>query len=268
MMKTMPFFSNLDADLADALQQKLRVRWTHTSTALEGNTLTEGETLGVLQFGLTIAGRPLAHHNEVMGHGRALDMLYDLVEKRRDVTQADLFALHAAVQTAVEVDYLKPVGAWKVEANSTLAKLGNKAVINDTYADPAFVPGLMSEWLAVFNARRIADGDALEDYVWAHASFARIHPFANGNGRMARLLANLPVMAKGQLPILIPATERLRYIESLASWQLSSGAPRPGQDLLPNREALQSFQQLCVESEQASREILEEVQALQFARRA
>jgi Fic family protein len=267
-MKTgyLSFLNGLDADLREALLQKLRVRWTHTSTSLEGNTLSEGETLGILQYGLTIAGKPLAHHNEVLGHSRAIDLLHALGASGRSVTEADLFAMHASVQTAVEPDYLKPIGAWKTEPNSALVKIGGKTVINDNYASPLHIPALMNAWLEELNHRRSADTRPLDDYVWAHATFARIHPFADGNGRMARLLANLPVIAKGQLPFLIPFEQRLRYIESLATWEISCGSPQKAEDLHAKLEDLADFRLLCEEAAHKSEEILKEVQALQNAR--
>ena len=99
-----PKLQSLDPDLLEAFQQKLRVLWTHSSTALEGNTLDEGETLGVLQYGLTIAGKPLLHHNEVLGHSRALDLVYKLLLNKQHLSEEVLFELHSAIQTAVEVD--------------------------------------------------------------------------------------------------------------------------------------------------------------------
>jgi Fic family protein len=260
------FLKGLDADLRAALLQKLRVRWTHTSTSLEGNTLSEGETLGVLQYGLTIAGKPLAHHNEVLGHSRAIDLLNELGASGRAVAEADLFALHNAVQTAVEVDYTKPVGAWKTEPNSALVKIGGKTVINDSYASPLHVPALMGAWLIEFNHRRTAGTEPLDDYVWSHATLARVHPFADGNGRMARLLANLPVMEKGLLPILIPFEQRLRYIESLAKWQIACGNPKRPDNLWSKPEQLSDFRSLCQEAMRHSNSMLVEVQKLQDAR--
>lgn len=263
-----PDLSALDADLREAFLEKLRVRWTHTSTALEGNTLTEGETLGVLRYGLTIAGKPLAHHNEVMGHSRALDLLYSWAAKGQKLQAADLHSLHQAVQTSVEVGYLKPVGDWKREPNSTLAKQGGKTVINDTYAAPEHVAALMDEWLQGFQQRRCDPAiSAQESYVWSHSTFVRIHPHADGNGRVARLLANLPVIEKGSLPILIAAEKRLGYIESLATWQLASGPARPGRPLEGSVENLASFQSLCEASQRDSATLIDEVLALQAARR-
>ena len=264
-----PTLRDLDPDLREVFMQKLRVRWTHTSTALEGNTLNEGETLGLLQYGLTIAGKPLAHHNEVLGHSRAIEQLYRLIADSRPLTETDLHALHTAIQTSVEVDYLKPIGAWKREPNSTLAKQGGKTVINDTYATPEQVPALMSEWLSGFAMRRIDPAvTALEAYVWSHATLVRIHPYADGNGRLARLVANIPVIEKGNLPILVPAEQRLDYIESLASWQLASGALRRGSALEGDQEKLAHFHSQCAVWMTASAALVEEVLELQRQRRA
>jgi Fic family protein len=263
-----PELSDLDADLREAFLEKLRVRWTHTSTALEGNTLTEGETLGVLRYGLTISGKPLSHHNEVVGHSRALDLLYGWLDKGRALEAKDLHALHQAVQTSVEVDYLKPVGAWKCEPNSTLAKQGGKTIINDTYAMPEHVDALMQDWLAGFQQRRQdKTTSALEAYVWSHATFVRIHPYADGNGRMARLLANLPVIEKGQLPIFIPSERRLDYIETLATWQLASGPMRPNQALEGEAARLKAFQELCESCMKESNVLLDEIRSTQVIRR-
>lgn len=267
LSRFLPELSALDADLREAFLEKLRVRWTHTSTALEGNTLTEGETFGVLRYGLTISGKSLADHNEVLGHSRALDMLYGWLDEGRVLQAEDLHALHQAVQTSVEVDYLKPVGAWKREPNSTLAKQGGKTVINDTYAMPEQVAALMQDWLMGFQQRRQDKAiSALDAYVWSHATFVRIHPYADGNGRMARLLANLPVIEKGRLPIFIPSERRLDYIEALATWQLASGQVRLNQELEGDLSRLQAFQALCVACLKESNTLLADIRSTQETR--
>jgi Fic family protein len=60
------FFNHLDSDLKAALKAQLRDLWTHTSTALEGNTLTLGETKFVIEEGLTVSGKPLKDHQEMV----------------------------------------------------------------------------------------------------------------------------------------------------------------------------------------------------------
>ena len=58
-----------------ALLAQLRDLWTHYSTAVEGNTLTLGDTHFVLEQGLTISKKPIKDHQEVIGHARAIDIL-------------------------------------------------------------------------------------------------------------------------------------------------------------------------------------------------
>ncbi len=74
------FLNGLDDDLRKALLIQFRNLWTHTSTAIEGNTLTLGETAFVLEEGLTISGKPLKYHEEVVGHARAIDLIYDFIQ--------------------------------------------------------------------------------------------------------------------------------------------------------------------------------------------
>ena len=62
--------AGLDPDLRAGLMAQVRDLWTHGSTALEGHTLTLGETKFVIEEGLTVGGKPLKDHQEVVGHAR------------------------------------------------------------------------------------------------------------------------------------------------------------------------------------------------------
>ena len=61
------FLASLDRDLRTGLASEIRALWTHTSTALEGNTLKMGDTALVLQEGLTVSGKTLKDHQEIIG---------------------------------------------------------------------------------------------------------------------------------------------------------------------------------------------------------
>jgi Fic family protein len=69
------FLSGLDNDLKNNLLTQIRDLWTHTSTALEGNTLSLEDTHFILEEGLTISGKPVKEHQEVIGHARAIELL-------------------------------------------------------------------------------------------------------------------------------------------------------------------------------------------------
>ena len=81
------FLQDLDNDIRDALLAQLRNLWTHTSTAIEGNTLTLGETAFVIEEGLTISGKPLKDHEEVVGHAKAIDLVYDLIRRESQLAE-------------------------------------------------------------------------------------------------------------------------------------------------------------------------------------
>ena len=263
------FLQDLDNDIRDALLVQLRNLWTHTSTAIEGNTLTFGETAFVLEEGLTISGKPLKDHEEVVGHARAIDLVYDLIRRESDLTENDLFDLHKAVQAERIVDVYKPVGAWKVEHNSTVMLSGDGQIIFE-FAPPKDVPELMQGWLTLFQKtcrENAANKEAaLSVYAHLHVSFVRIHPFWDGNGRMARLIANVPVIRAGYPPIIIPKERRQEYMEALSEYHLAVGTVTARSELLPDVDKLNRFKRFCAESWSQSIRLVDEAHKKQQER--
>lgn len=245
------FMKDLDKDIRDALLKQLRNLWTHTSTAIEGNTLTLGETAFVLEEGLTISGKPLKDHQEVVGHARAIDLVYEFVGGGSQLTEKNLFDLHKAVLTEQAMDVYKPVGAWKVEPNSTVIVSGNNQIIFE-YAPPKDVPALMHRWLNFFQdvcqEKSVSRDEALTAYSEIHISFVRIHPFWDGNGRIARLIANIPVIRSGYSPIILPKERRREYIDALSEYHLAAGTVTAQSHFLPMVDELERFKRFCKES--------------------
>lgn len=254
------FLDNLDDDLRKALMAQIRDLWTHTSTAIEGNSLTLGDTAFVLREGLTVKGKPLRDHQEVVGHAKAIDIIYDLWVRNCEITEQDLFQLHKAVQTSFVLDYYRPLGEWKREHNGVYTTDMDGKQIFLEFAPPEEVPGLMCEWLALLNGRlaqpNITADRALEAYVKLHIAFVRIHPFFDGNGRMARLLGNLPVLRAGEPPIVIPMEQRREYLCHITQYDLYAGQARLGKPILPHPEKLKGFRSFCEETWSISRELV------------
>lgn len=269
VMVMFDFLKGLDRDLREALLIQLRNLWTHTSTALEGNTLTLGETAFVLEEGLTISGKPLKDHQEVTGHARAIDLVYQLTARGGELAEQDLLALHRAVQSEQIIDVYKPVGAWKVEPNSTVIVTGDRQIVFE-YAPPRDVPALIKGWQELYGEMNkesaTTQEEALVSYTSLHAAFVRIHPFWDGNGRMARLLANIPVLKAGLPPIIIPKERRWEYIQALSHYHLAVGTIKAGDELLPAMEQLAGFKRFCRESWSASLSLVAEVHGKQRAR--
>ncbi len=258
----------LDRDLQQSLLHQIRDLWTHTSTALEGNTLTLGETKFVIEEGLTVAGKPLKDHQEVMGHARAIELIYAWLD--REVTEAMLFELHKAVQTEIVTDIYKPYGAWKVEPNGTYAVTADGRQVFIEYAMPEDVPALMDEWLRELNRlaqRTLSETEAIDAYARLHMGFVHIHPFRDGNGRMARLLGNFPVLRSGHLPVVIAVRDRKAYIDILAEHHIAAGQLTRETGVWPDETLDASFKAFCRQSYRATRALIEQARAQQ-ARRA
>ena len=239
-------FLGLDRDIQKSLMEQLRNLWTHTSTAIEGNTLTLGETAFILSEGLTVSGKSLREHQEITGHANAIELIYTILENDL-IGEDDLFRLHRTVQTENTMDIYNPVGAWKRENNGTYHIGDDEKQVFINYVEPKKVPLLMRHWITMLNgycteaSNEICQDRIIEIYTRLHISFVKIHPFADGNGRMARLLANIPVMKAGLPPILISNKNRYDYIKLLSTYQLESEEPQPDKLVTGNIAAFVGF---------------------------
>ena len=261
------FFEGLSPDIQNALLKQIAAVWTHDSTAIEGNTLTLGETVKVLELGLTINGKSLREHQEVYGHARAIELLYRMIRQPK-VTEKDLFDLHQAVMDKSAMDVMNPVGNWKQDFNGTTGVINGKSVYME-YAAPIDVPHLMTRWLKDFNStldKAMKPAKAVALYTRAHMSFVRIHPFFDGNGRMARLIANLPVLRGGYPPIVILREKRSEYIDLLWDYQNGVGTIKHGSQLVPRHPAIARFETLIKNEWQQTATLVEEARKREATR--
>ena len=71
-----------------SLREKLLVEWTYNSNAIEGNTLTMNETKVVLE-GITVGGKTMREHLEVINHRDAIAYVEEIVHRRSPIRMAD-----------------------------------------------------------------------------------------------------------------------------------------------------------------------------------
>lgn len=254
---TFKFLDGLSPSKKTALINQLRDLWTHTSTAVEGNTLTLGDTHFVLEQGLTISGKSIKDHQEVIGHAKAIDILYQNLNK--PITDRSIFNLHKAVQIENVTDIYKPNGLWKIEPNGTYVVTKNNQQVYIEYALPSDVPHLMREILMAINTanqHEIEMANAHKIYAKLHAAIAHVHPFWDGNGRIARLLANVPLLKSGLPPIVIPKEKRREYIQILAAYEIKTGQLNHLSSAWGESKWLADFEKFCLECYQETRSIL------------
>jgi Fic family protein len=206
-----------------ALKDRLKVDWTYTSNAIEGNTISLGDTAYIIQYGLTIKGKSIAEHNEVIGHAKAIDLIYEMI-KKDTIKQDDIFLLHKAVQANVIIDIECPMGAYKVVENGRYVKLSDNSAEYMPYPHPNDIPYLMNLWFEEFGKIKELDSldECVELYTNMHISFTAIHPFFDGNGRLARLISNIPLLKSNYLPIIIDNEDREEYIQLLSNYNIKA----------------------------------------------
>ena len=205
------------------VKDELKIRWTYTSNAIEGNTVSLGDTSFIIEQGLTVSGITLREHEEVVGHARAIDIVYGLLNKDLLLEQ-NMFNLHKAVQTTLNIDIECPLGEYKVVENGRyiLNEKGTKDF--HPYPHPNNVKYLMKIWFDEFSdisKENLTFDECLRKYTRCHVGFTSIHPFFDGNGRVARLLSNIYMLKNGFLPIIIDNKKRDKYIELLIKYNLS-----------------------------------------------
>lgn len=242
-----PLFLNfIEEHRRPILLEQIRDLWTHSSTSLEGNTLTLGDTHAVLGMGLTVSGKPLSEHQEIVGHAKAIDLLYQSLAE--PLNKELIFDLHKAVQTEIINDIFKPIGKWKVEVNGTYAVTSNDEQLYLEYANPMHVDALMGELIQFINATDIStitSSNAVKTYAKVHMAVAHIHPFFDGNGRLARLISNILLLKAGFPQIVIEKSQRREYIECLADYQIKVGQLTNKTGVWPDETKLEYFEEFC-----------------------
>lgn len=261
------FLIGLDPDLSTDVIRHFRELWMHGVVEPERDS-NENENPWVFEFRRKPCGKPLETYRRDAGHIRAIQRVLDILLGVRPFVQRDLFELHRILMAKVGAHPLEPVGAWKVEPNGTFMHVGKDQVYYQ-YADPADVPFLMREWLAILNRDMGAThcmNDAARNFARLHLTFVWVHPFYNGNGRLARLLSNAPVLRAGFPPILIPRRDRPNYFRLLDEFKIKKGRADRNTDLDLRDECLGGFCEFCASCWRKSLDLVAKARQVQEGR--
>jgi Fic family protein len=190
--------------LLSELRAYYRVGLTWSSNALEGNSLTESETKLVLEEGLTVAGKSLREYYEATGHAKAYDAMWSMVNAAKPLTEADIRLLHGLFYAQVD------------EAAAGAYRLRRVFITGSRFTPPApeRLPGEMSGFIRWLEAAEKAL-HPVELAAQVHKRFVFIHPFIDGNGRVARLLMNLCLLRHEYTLAIVPPVLRAEYIQLL-----------------------------------------------------
>lgn len=197
------------------------LQWTYNSNAIEGNTLTYKETSFYLLRGLTAKGKSLQEHLEISNHKDAITFLEKIVQEKnfkisekfiREIQQILFNGIHQIKIGAPGREQTIPItgGSYKDQDNHVLRQDGTIH-----YYTPAVAVSAEMKKLINWCQQNWNKVHALELAAQTHYELVKIHPFTDGNGRVARLIMNLILMCKGFPPAIIKNNEKLTYYDSL-----------------------------------------------------
>ena len=196
--------------LSKQLKKDLNIKWTYNSTGIEGNSYTLNQTRILLAEGITIGGKRLVEHLEIIGHSEAIEYLEDIIENNVELTEREIKNIHSLVTKDIEN---VNSGAYR---NNAVYISGSKHIPPQPY----LVSEKMEELMLWYN-KESKNIHPIERAAILHGEFVSIHPFIDGNGRTARLLLNFELMKNNYPAIIIEIEEREKYFDALEVGNLS-----------------------------------------------
>ncbi len=211
----------IDPQTENRIMQKFRLDWNYHSNHIEGNQLTYGETKALLLHGITAQGKPLKDHFEITGHNMAVNAIMDIIQSKRELNENFIKEFHQILlKESYEVDAITSegqptkkkinVGMYKTSPNHVKTKTGEIFY----FATPEETPAKMYDLINWYREKE-SEIDPIILAAEFHYRFIRIHPFDDGNGRLARLLMNFIFMKAGYPPVVIKTEDKENYFSVL-----------------------------------------------------
>ncbi|KAK5968092.1 Adenosine monophosphate-protein transferase FICD [Trichostrongylus colubriformis] len=230
--RTLPLVNAMDAKLFRRIEAKRDQfsRLPHTSSlkramresyflhiyhtvAIEGNTLTLGQTRSILETGVAVAGKSIHEHNEVIGMDAALRYLNHSLLHSHEISLEDILEMHRRV-----LGNANPIEAGRIRTTQVY-------VGRFTPVAPEYVKDQLDELVDWLRNPETLELSPVQRAAIAHYKLVVVHPFVDGNGRTARLLLNLILMRAGFPPVILPVESRAEYYATLHTANLGDLRP-------------------------------------------
>lgn len=223
--------------LAESEQKMLNMRFTveynYNSNHMEGNTLTYGQTELLLLFGMVSGEGHLKDFNDMKASEVSVRMIQEEAMNRHvPLTQNFIRTLHKTLlredyteyrtlPNGVQTSYVVHAGQYKSRPNSVITRNGDRF----EYASPEETAALMADLVEWYNEEE-QKGELTPVQLAAlfHYRYIRIHPFEDGNGRIARLMVNYILSRHGWPMIVVRSRRKQEYLDALHQTDIVVGA--------------------------------------------
>lgn len=188
------------------IAQALELEYTFESNRIEGNTMTLRETDLVINEGLTISGKSMREHLEVINHQEAITYIKHLMEKNTNLNEREVLSIHNLILRGIN-----PEDAGRYRRVQVMIK-------GSSFMPPQ--PFMVSKEMEEFFIWYETNKKTLHPIVLAaelHERLVTIHPFIDGNGRTSRLVMNLILLQNGYVIANIKGDydSRIQYYNAL-----------------------------------------------------
>lgn len=209
---------------------------TH-STAIEGSTVTEIENQLLFDEGISAKGRTMQEQLMNLDLKNAYEQAIRMAKSHTDFSLEMLKDLSALVMKNTGSSYNTIQGSFNAAQGdlrlvNVTAGAGGKSYLNYTK-----VPSKLATFCQEMNERRLAmvdSKDLLEQYILsfdAHLQLVTIHPWADGNGRMSRLIMNYIQFEFGLVPTKVKKEDKAEYIQALIDSR-EQDSPQPFREFM------------------------------------
>ena len=216
----------------ERLSQRFTVDFNYNSNHIEGNTLTYGQTEILLLFGKVIGEADVRDVQEMAASNVGLKMMKEEAKvKETPLTQSFIRTLHKTLLRedykvyrdlpgGIQTSYVIHAGQYKTRPNSVITRYGDRF----EYASPEETPSLMADLVDWYNqAEQEGKLSPVELAALFHYRYIRIHPFEDGNGRIARLMVNF-ILTRNDYPmVVVRSRKKSEYLEALHQTDLELG---------------------------------------------
>jgi Fic family protein len=206
------------------LSRRFTVDFNYNSNHIEGNTLTYGQTELLLLFGKVIGEAEVRDVHEMTASNVGLKMMgEEAAMKEMPLSQHFIRMLHKTLLRedytvyrnlpgGQQTSYVIHAGQYKTRPNSVITRYGDRF----DYASPEETPSLMTDLVDWYNEEeKLGKLSPVELAALFHYRYIRIHPFEDGNGRIARLMVNFILSRHNYPMIVVRSRKKQEYLEAL-----------------------------------------------------
>ena len=222
----------LSADDERRLERKFMLEFNYNSNHIEGNTLTYGQTELLLLFGKVVNEANMKDLEEMKAHNVCLQMMLTQAHDKESVLSETFirqlhkvmlredYTVHRQLPGGKMTSYVVHAGCYKTRPNSIVTPTGERF----DYASPEETPALMYDLVKWYNDEEEAGVlTPIELAALFHYRYIRIHPFEDGNGRIARLLVNYILLRNDYPMVVVRSKLKKDYLAALNQTDVNVG---------------------------------------------